>query len=45
MPGSFIDSERERERSKEELKSKGRTERERQWGSKWKGGRGNVEVK
>ena len=38
MPGSFLDSERERERererSKEELKSKGRIERERQWGSK-----------
>ena len=34
MPGSFID---QRERSNEELKSKGRLERERQWGSKVKG--------
>ena len=34
MPGSFID---QRERSNEELKSKGRIERERQWGSKVKG--------
>ena len=34
MPGSLID---QRERSNEELKSKGRTERERQWGSKVKG--------
>ena len=34
MPGSFID---QRERSNEELKSKGRIERERQWGSKMKG--------
>ena len=34
MPVSFMDSERERERSKEELKSKGRIERDRQWGSK-----------
>ena len=33
MPGSFI----ERERSNEELKSKGRIERERQWQSKVKG--------
>ena len=31
MPGSFID---QRERSGEELKSKGRIEREMQWGSK-----------
>ena len=38
-------SYRQRERINEELKSKGRIERERQWGSKWKGGRGNVEVK
>ena len=34
MPGYFID---QRERSNEELKSKGRLERERQWGSKVKG--------
>ena len=34
MPDSFID---QREKSKEELKSKGRIERERQWGSKVKG--------
>ena len=34
MPGSFID---QRERSNEELKSKGRIERERQWASKVKG--------
>ena len=34
MPGSLID---QRERSNEKLKSKGRTERERQWGSKVKG--------
>ena len=34
MPGYFID---QRERSNEELKSKGRIERERQWGSKMKG--------
>ena len=33
MPGSFID---QRERSSEELKSKGRRERERQWGSEAK---------
>jgi len=33
MPGFFI----ERERSNEELKSKGRIERERQWGSQVKG--------
>ena len=33
MPGSFID---QRERSNEELKSKGRIERERQLGSKVK---------
>ena len=33
MPGYFID---QRERSNEELKSKGRRERERQWGSKVK---------
>ena len=33
MPVSFID---QGERSKEELKSKGRKERERQWGSKVK---------
>ena len=34
IPGSFID---QRERSNEELKSKGRIERERQWASKVKG--------
>ena len=34
MPGSFID---QRERSSEKLKSKGRIEREMQWGSKVKG--------
>ena len=34
MPGCFID---QRERSNEELKSKGRIEREMQWGSKLKG--------
>ena len=34
MPGPFID---QRERSAEELKSKGRIEREMQWGSKVKG--------
>ena len=34
MPGSFI---HQRERNNEELKSKGRIERERQWGSKVKG--------
>ena len=34
MPGSLID---QRERSNEKLKSKGRIERERQWGSKVKG--------
>ena len=34
MPGCFID---QRERSKEELKSKGRTEKKRQLGSKVKG--------
>ena len=34
MPGSFID---QRERSNEELKSKGRIKRERQWGIKLKG--------
>ena len=34
MPGSFID---QRERSSEELKSHGRAERERQWGSEAKG--------
>ena len=34
MPGSFID---QRERRNKELKSKGRAERERQWGSKGKG--------
>ena len=34
MPGCFID---QRERSNEELKSKGRIERERQWASKVKG--------
>ena len=34
IPGSFID---QRERSNEELKSKGGIERERQWGSKPKG--------
>ena len=33
MPGSY----RQRERSSEELKSKGRIEREGQWGSKVKG--------
>ena len=33
MPGSFID---QRERGNEELKSKGRIERERQWRSKLK---------
>ena len=33
MPGFFI----ERERSNEELKSKGRIEREMQWGTKVKG--------
>ena len=33
MPGSFID---QRERGNEELKSKGRIEMERQWGSKLK---------
>lgn len=33
-PGCFID---QRERGNEELKSKGRTEREMQWGSKVKG--------
>ena len=36
MPGSFID---QRERSNEELKSKGRIKREMQWGSKAKGSR------
>ena len=30
MPGSFIESERKREKSNEELKSKGRIEKERQ---------------
>ena len=34
MPGSFIE---QRERSNEELKSKGRIEREIRWGIKWKG--------
>jgi len=34
MPGSFIG---QTERSSEELKSKGRIERELQWGSKVKG--------
>ena len=34
MPDSFID---QRERSNEELKSKGRVEREMHWGSKVKG--------
>ena len=34
MPGSFID---QRERSNEELKTEGRIERERQWGSTVKG--------
>ena len=34
MPGSFID---QRERINEKLKSKGRIEREMQWGSKIKG--------
>ena len=34
MPGSFVD---QRERSNEELKTKGRIESERQWGSKVKG--------
>ena len=34
MPDSFTD---QREKSKEDLKSKGRIERERQWGSKVKG--------
>ena len=34
MPGSFID---QRERINEKLKSKGRIEREMQWGSKVKG--------
>ena len=34
MPGSFVD---QRERSNGELKSKGRMEKERQWGSKVKG--------
>ena len=34
VPGSFID---QRERRNEELKSKCRIERERQWGSKVKG--------
>ena len=34
MPGSFID---QREKGNEELKSKGRIEREVQWGSKVKG--------
>ena len=38
MPGYFIEPERERERVKnnEEMKSKGRTERERQWRNKVK---------
>ena len=30
MPGSFIEPERERVKNNEEMKSKGRTERERQ---------------
>ena len=34
MPGSFTD---QKERSHEELKSKGRVQRERQWGSEGKG--------
>ena len=34
MPGCFID---QRKRSNEELKSKGRIEREMEWGSKLKG--------
>ena len=37
LPGSFID---QRERSDEELKSKGCIEREMQWGSKVKGSSG-----
>ena len=34
MPGSFTD---QKERSREELKPKGRVQRERQWGSEGKG--------
>ena len=34
MPGTFMD---QRERNNEKLKSKGRIEKERQWGNKAKG--------
>ena len=41
MPGSFID---QREKSNEKLKSKGRIEREMQWGSKVKGSFSSVQL-